>query len=231
MHLSILHSESGKHGPGLGLWWAWKSGFLAAPRAPINDDPSGDPSLRVRRRRGQLLPPLDPIHLTTRELEMREGEEDDYGEADGQRRVRVRPLPIPPPPPPRSAGGFPLTNTSSQVTNGGSGEKGREGEGNTKGGGVELFHVVMMEVAPHAEFGGCGLSGRRAIDGLLLGRTCKKQRTSTRVINQSVMMKCARRSREKRHFQSRKSRRVDGFPGKGVALLSRTIQIPPLYNS
>ena len=77
------------------LWWAWKSGFLAAPRAPINDDPSGDPSLRVRRRRDQLLPPLDPIHLTTRELEMREGEEDDYGEADGQRRVRVRPLPFP----------------------------------------------------------------------------------------------------------------------------------------
>ena len=99
---------------------------------------------------------------------------------------------------------------------------------------MELFHVVMMEVAPHAEFGGCGLSGRRAIDGLFplrLGRTCKKQRTSTRVINQSVMMKCARRSREKRHFQSRKSRRVDGFPGKIVALLSRTIQIPPLYNS
>ena len=32
---------------------------------------------------------------------------------------------------------------------------------------MELFHVVMMEVAPHAEFGGCGLSGRRAIDGLL----------------------------------------------------------------
>ena len=78
--------------PNSGLWWAWKSGFLAAPRAPINDDPSGDPSLRVHRR-GQLLP-LDPIHLTTRELEMREGEEDDYGEADGQRRVRVRPLPF-----------------------------------------------------------------------------------------------------------------------------------------
>ena len=77
--------------PNSGLWWAWKSGFLAAPRAPINDDPSGDPSLRVRRF-GQLLPP-DPIHLTTRELEMREGEED-YGEADGQRRVRVRPLPF-----------------------------------------------------------------------------------------------------------------------------------------
>ena len=40
---------------------------------------------------------------------------------------------------------------------------------------MELFHVVMMEVAPHAEFGGCGLSGRRAIDGLLetarLGRS------------------------------------------------------------
>ena len=39
---------------------------------------------------------------------------------------------------------------------------------------MELFHVVMMEVAPHAEFGGCGLSGRRAIDGLFplrLGRS------------------------------------------------------------
>ena len=49
VHLSILHSESGAAWPKLEhgvAWrrWAWKSGFLSAPRAPINDDPSGDPS-------------------------------------------------------------------------------------------------------------------------------------------------------------------------------------------
>ena len=44
-----------------------------------------------------------------------------------------------------------------------------------------------------------------------------------------LMMSSARRSRKIRHSGARKSRRR--FPEKSVAFLSRTIQIPPLYNS
>ena len=59
-----------------------------------------------------------------------------------------------------------------QAHRGGESLRAREQQRREDGGG-ELFHVVMMEVAPHAEFGGCGLSGRRG--GHDDGRTGKER--------------------------------------------------------
>ena len=56
---------------------------------------------------------------------------------------------------------------------------------------MELFHVVMMEVAPHAEFGGCGLSGRRhAIDGLFPLRLGRSHLQETENKHKSNQPKC-----------------------------------------
>ena len=100
--------------------------------------------------------------------------------------------------------------------------------------------MVMMEVAPHAEFGGCGLSGRRKerLRGAAMGSSIEAVAPANggNEHKQSGGVQCAtqpvtydRRSRKKRHPEARKRRRR--FPEKSVAFLSSTIQIPPLYNA